>query len=834
MEKNEAVLPALYLLKRGLSSFCSAHENLITFNSPDTTGRITIIDSQRLHVDHIRDYSLRLEQQVKTKMDALLFNNPLFTISDEEFIHDDPRSRSPGYGFVNDPRNSWHDKPTVLEYILSSPQRLEPFAYHDEKGALHWKPGAVHSRMTAIYHLQMDLFVLILLTFGAPARGTELLSNLILNIPGGSIRNVFALFNLFTLRGTFNKTSHATLKHRAMVRIPLISVGRLFMRFLVFLRPLYSEWQYVFRPHMFTNSTHFLFAGLYRPVVTSDLSLKVSTVFWTEFKVRMSLGRFRQWMAFLFSCNRPIFRAVDSGTTSTSEQFGHSEEMDMDHYGTDLRFPQGLNNSIYMETARASAATQLLFGHPPNLLLALSQGAEWQNGIVSLTRAIIEGRYVPPTAAIVPTSSGILPSPELAVTVPSLANMVKFDILPEFSLHVNRAIAESFATILALVAPKHHNPRPGTLQPSAQFHTHPFFVERLRVFRSSEDQLLGFTGAAQAEVTQLMFDGQSNIGYFAATGQSQPAGTLHAILTLSMTGSGKTTPALLNSSLDHGKSTVWYLPLKSMHEQYKLRCQSHSMTCQTWTRDTSPDTPPQHVLVTIENTDSNQFHEFVYRLVAAHRLARSVVDEAHFSLTHDSFRSVMHTLAWLGSVNCQIILLSATIGPSLVEPLFEKFGITQYVVCREKTNRPNISYNVVRSAHPRQTLDTHVRNALSQPGSNQAIIFCRSREESEATAKRLGLPFCHGYMSYEEIDSVLNLLRTRQVRAVVCMGTLGAALDVMELKWAFHLDYPYDMVAYIQESGRVGWNPRMAAFSYVIIPQYSSPTTQQLTASAPD
>jgi hypothetical protein len=160
-----------------------------------------------------------------------------------------------------------------------------------------------------------------------------------------------------------------------------------------------------------------------------------------------------------------------------------------------------------------------MFGHPPDLLLALSQGADWQNGIVTLTKAIMEGRYVPPNQAIIPQSSGILPSPDLTISTHSIANVIKTDILPEFSLHINRAIAESYGSILSILAPKQHRPQPGSLQQNIQIHTHPFFLERLRHFRSSEDSLLGFTGAAQAEVTQLMYDGKSNVGYFAATGR---------------------------------------------------------------------------------------------------------------------------------------------------------------------------------------------------------------------------------------------------------------------------------------------------------------------------
>jgi hypothetical protein len=158
-----------------------------------------------------------------------------------------------------------------------------------------------------------------------------------------------------------------------------------------------------------------------------------------------------------------------------------------------------------------------------------------------------------------------------------------------------------------------------------------------------------------------------------------------------------------------------------------------------------------------------------------------------------------------------------------VESLFDKFGITQYVVCREKTTRPNISYNVIRSPHPHQTLNALVSQCLAQPSSDKAIIYCRSREETETTAKRLGLPSCHGLMESSEINAVLDLLRTGQVRAVVSTTVLGASLDLWDLKWVFHLDHPYDMISYIQESGRVGRNPSMAAFSYVIVAEYSTP-----------
>jgi hypothetical protein len=112
----------------------------------------------------------------------------------------------------------------------------------------------------------------------------------------------------------------------------------------------------------------------------------------------------------------------------------------------------------------------------------------------------------------------------------------------------------------------------------------------------------------------------------------------------------KTTPALLIGSLETAKSILWFLPMQLMHEQYLSRCKHHSMTCKTWTRATSLDRPPHHILITIEHTESVPLHLFIDSIVAHHLLSLVVVDEAHLVLTHDSFRAVMDTLKWLGDI----------------------------------------------------------------------------------------------------------------------------------------------------------------------------------------
>jgi hypothetical protein len=158
----------------------------------------------------------------------------------------------------------------------------------------------------------MELFLVAILTFGEPGRGAELAAHLLSNVPGGSIHNVFVLFNLFSLRGSYNKTSHATHGDKTMVRIPLPSIGHIWVQFLAFLRPIFITLQTHFRPYMSFNASHFLLAGTNHPVTSADISLLIAAFVKKEWHITLPLSTWRQYMAFMTSCNQSIFlRAQD-------------------------------------------------------------------------------------------------------------------------------------------------------------------------------------------------------------------------------------------------------------------------------------------------------------------------------------------------------------------------------------------------------------------------------------------------------------------------------------------------------------------------------------------
>jgi hypothetical protein len=352
----------------------SADEEMMAFNAPDMSGVSAFIGPHVLHLTTIKQSTEKLIHEVTSEMDRLLFHNPTFTISDSDIFYDEPRSRTPGYGFVNDTRNSWTSRKTVLEHILSDPLLFPQFGYLNKRNEVVWLPGTCHQRMRDIFNLQMKLWILILFMAGEPACGTEFLALLFVNIAGGSIRNIFFMFQFLFMRGSYNKTNHVTGSDKTMVRVPLPVVGRLVAQFLIFLHPLYMEWQLVFRPHMHHNASHFLLAGLHRLLATTDLLLELSKYTFTEFGIKLSLGKYRKFMVFITKCNRDIFNDVQLPTSATQEQIGHTGTIEHNNYNGDERLPDGLDCSTFMRTARVSAVMHILLRHEPTLLALLEVG----------------------------------------------------------------------------------------------------------------------------------------------------------------------------------------------------------------------------------------------------------------------------------------------------------------------------------------------------------------------------------------------------------------------------------------------------------------------------
>lgn len=245
----------------------------------------------------------------------------------------------------------------------------------------------------------------------------------------------------------------------------------------------------------------------------------------------MTLATYRQFCSFITSCNDRLFAAAHITTSASDVQFGHTGLMDSAHYDGDVRLPSGLDRGIYKATARTSATAQILFGHPPDLMVRLCKGDDRQNRQIETIQAIRDGRYVAPGEEVFVGSAGVSPGPGLAITSSAIVDSIRSTILPELFQHGTRALSQAHAALVNVIAPNQVFSPSNALSQSVDRHTHPFILRELRRFMVADGTLLGFTGSQQAEVTQLMYDGVKNIGYFAATGKSQLSHNSFPLLT---------------------------------------------------------------------------------------------------------------------------------------------------------------------------------------------------------------------------------------------------------------------------------------------------------------
>ncbi|KAF5344444.1 hypothetical protein D9756_011280 [Leucocoprinus leucothites] len=346
-ESSETMLPYLYFLKRGIGGVDSAEESMLFFNSPDLSGTAVIIKDKTLSVSQIGDLHQRAILEIAEEIDKLTFYEPTFVITPETHIHDDPHERASGYSFVVDRRNPWNDQKTLIQHILETPELFSKYAYITPQGNVSWYPTQIATQMKKIFTLQEKIVCNVILSYGEPARGSELASHLLANVSGGSIRNFFVLFGLPVLRASWSKTTNMNDTDKPICRIPHLPIGHQLMRFLIHLRPLYLVWQEYLTPKMKFNAQHYLFAGLHRPLTSCDLSDALLAYTTKELGIPLRIRVFRQFMSFITDCNRDAFNVAEANSTTMYEQFGHSAKMNLQHYTHDTRVPPGMSASMF-------------------------------------------------------------------------------------------------------------------------------------------------------------------------------------------------------------------------------------------------------------------------------------------------------------------------------------------------------------------------------------------------------------------------------------------------------------------------------------------------------
>jgi RecQ family ATP-dependent DNA helicase len=276
------------------------------------------------------------------------------------------------------------------------------------------------------------------------------------------------------------------------------------------------------------------------------------------------------------------------------------------------------------------------------------------------------------------------------------------------------------------------------------------------------------------------------------------------------TGGGKSLLFMLPAFAEQGGTTVIVVPLIALRGDMKWRCQKLGISCVEWDSRHPPNAAAV-VFVTPESAVGEEFATFLNRLQATRQLDRIVIDECHIVLNRQyTFRKQMQQLGKLVAAKTQMVMLTATLPPSEEQELFRRmhFDPEQVKMFRAPTARTNVAYRVVTvdQGAKKQEVEAAVlaivRRKLKKYKAGKLVVYGNSVPKVKALAEKLR---CQAY-HHNAVGkaSMLEAFMAGRQRIIVATSALGMGVDVPDIRCIIHIDWPFSVLDYAQESGRAG------------------------------
>lgn len=269
------------------------------------------------------------------------------------------------------------------------------------------------------------------------------------------------------------------------------------------------------------------------------------------------------------------------------------------------------------------------------------------------------------------------------------------------------------------------------------------------------------------------------------------------------TSAGKSALFLSVAAMCTHRSVIIVVPFVQLIADIVRRALDCGLSCVEWLNGNSGSEMEQLVVVSADRAASDSFLHYARGLELGGSLAHLFFDECHVAITDTSYRKQLRELWQLRYLNCPFTCLTATLMVALEGRLRKQLMLPETEIFRRSTVRPRIRYSVVNS-HTRAPMKMAIEMVRKRPlaRGKKGIIYVRTYHVGEIVSAELSCPFYKA--TAVDKNETLQAWIDEPGGWIVATGALGTGINIEGINEVIHVDRPYGLTSFAQQSGRAG------------------------------
>ena len=269
------------------------------------------------------------------------------------------------------------------------------------------------------------------------------------------------------------------------------------------------------------------------------------------------------------------------------------------------------------------------------------------------------------------------------------------------------------------------------------------------------------------------------------------------------TSAGKSALFLSVAAMCTHRSVIVVVPFVQLIADIVQRALDCGLSCVEWQNANSSRELEQLVVVSADRAASDSFLHYARGLELGGLLAHLFFDECHVAVTDTSYRKQLRQLWQLRYLNCPFSCLTATLMVALEGQLRKQLMLPETEIFRRSTMRSRIRYSVVnsRTVAPMKIVVEMVKQRPLASGK-KGVIYVRTYHVGEVVSTELNCPFYKA--TAVDKSQTLQAWIDKPGGWIVATGALGTGINIDGINEVIHVDRPYGLTSFAQQSGRAG------------------------------